>query len=120
MVDAASASESEEHNSARGDGSERKERSRPRAKSPNGTERIIEPIALAAMLREAAGFVEKNEFDPMLYQTVQDFRAYYKHHQPKKQNSRRRRKKSGSHNTGDVSADEDNAEEIGRASCRER
>ena len=110
MVDAASASESEEHNSARGDGSDRKERSRPRAKSPNGTERIIDPVALAGMLREAADFVEKNEFDPMLYQTVQDFRAYYKHHQPKKQNSRRRRKKSGSHNTGDVSADEDNVE----------
>jgi hypothetical protein len=54
------------------------------AAKTEASERPINNIALAAMLRESAAFVEKDEFDPILYQALTDFRLYYKQHLPKK------------------------------------
>ena len=99
MVDALSTSEHEDlgrrerhkKKAASGD----RNNATTRSQSPR---RAVNNMALAAMLRESACIVERGEFDPILYQALQDFRAYYKQHYPKKisedPQSRRRRKKS--------------------------
>jgi hypothetical protein len=64
---------------------------------PEEPPRPINHKVLAAMLRESASLVENNEFEPILYQALQDFRAYYKHHNPsstkKKEDTIKKKKK---------------------------
>ena len=55
--------------------------------------RPVNNQALAAMLRECAGIVEKGTFDPILYTALQDFRTYYKANYPTKKKEKSSTKK---------------------------
>jgi hypothetical protein len=59
----------------------------------------MDNIALAALLRKSAQIVEERRFAAILYQTLLDFRLYYKQKYPKakrkKSNKRKAKKKVG-------------------------
>ena len=52
-------------------------------KSSSKDDRPIDNMKLAELLRESAKFVEEGKFDAILYETLQDFRVYYKQKYPK-------------------------------------
>jgi len=59
------------------------ETSEERAKTPK--EKPVNNATLAAMLKKSAAFVEKGEFDPIMYHALIDFRAYYKQKKSKEE-----------------------------------
>jgi hypothetical protein len=59
----------------------------------NNTNREINHQKLASMLRESADLVEKGEFGSILYESLQDFRVYYKQNYPKTRSKKKKKTK---------------------------
>jgi hypothetical protein len=59
----------------------------------NNTNREIDHQELASMLRESADLVEKGEFGSILYESLQDFRVYYKQNYPKTSSKKKKKTK---------------------------
>ncbi|KAG7338315.1 hypothetical protein IV203_028638 [Nitzschia inconspicua] len=85
------------------------------SKESSKDDRPIDNVALAALLRESALFVEEGKFDPILYQALQDFRLYYKQKYPKdvkrsgSADKVKRKSKKKSISSGNISSDETSA-----------
>jgi hypothetical protein len=94
------------------DDEEARNRTKKSGSSVSPSPKPVDNAALAAMLRESANHVQNGEFDPILYQTLIDFRAYYKKKLPKKKEKgdekskkRRPKKKIISQTTKHIPAD---------------
>jgi hypothetical protein len=57
----------------------------------NNTNRDINHQELANMLRESADLVERGEFGSILYESLQDFRVYYKQNYPKTSSKKKKK-----------------------------
>jgi hypothetical protein len=92
-------------------------------------DREIDNFELAALLRECAKFVERGEFDPILYQALQDFRVYYKQKYPKVKRTKSedvkshkkksKRKDAATHSTAETTATTDDNSTVAKEGIEE-
>ena len=68
----------------------------------NNTNREINHQELASMLRESANLVERGEFGSILYESLQDFRVYYKQNYPKTSSKKKKKTKEKEKGGSDV------------------